>query len=118
MKKYNIVNNIVDAEVFQNEFMSEIPQADFVEKNGENFIYVDDKFANSVESYLKKNNIRYNPMTEKQVEYDGYNVTVSEDSSFYYIDFNTGLGEGIYPKEDWTLEKALYDQAHIYDENK
>ena len=116
--KFNIINNIVDVDVFQKEFMSDLPVATFKQKNGENYIYVDDKFANLVANHLKKNGIRYIPMTEKQVEYEGYNVTVSEDSDFYYIDFNTGLGEATYPKEDWTLEKALYDQAHIYDEQK
>lgn len=34
------------------------------------------------------------------------------------VDFNTGLGEGIYPKADWTLEKAIKDQENIYKENK
>lgn len=50
--------------------------------------------------------------------YEGYDVTIKEDDCYYYIDFHTGLGDGIYPKEDWTLAKALYDQAHIYDEKK
>lgn len=62
--------------------MADIPQATFSEKNGENFIYVDDKFENEVENYLKKKCIRFIPMTEKQIEFEGYNVTISEDSSF------------------------------------
>lgn len=57
-------------------------------------------------------------MEEKHINYDGYDATIKEDNENYYIDFNTGLGEGIYPKEDWTLKNALHDQAHIYDENK
>lgn len=52
-------------------------------------------------------------MTEKQIEYEGYNVTVGEDSSFFYIDFNTGAGEAMYEKEDWTLENALKDQLNL-----
>ena len=52
------------------------------------------------------------------IEYNSLQVTIHEDTDNLYIDFNTGLGEGIYPKEDWTLDKALYDQAHIYDEQK
>lgn len=48
-----------------------------------------------------------------EIKFEGYNVTVREDLNNYYIDFRTGLGEGIYPKKDWTLFKALYDQAHI-----
>lgn len=51
-------------------------------------------------------------------KYENYEVTLHEDDDNFYLNFNTGLGEGIYPKEDWTLENALYDQAHIYDENK
>lgn len=51
--------------------------------------------------------------------YDGrtYNVSIREDEKYWYVDFNTGLGEGVYPKEDFTLEKAIEDQDHIYDEN-
>lgn len=51
--------------------------------------------------------------------YDGrtYSVKVREDEKNWYVDFQTGLGEGIYPKEDFTLEKAIEDQDHIYDEN-
>lgn len=113
MKKFNIINNIVDTEVFQKEFMADIPQATFSEKNGENFIYVDDKFENEVENYLKKKCVRFIPMTEKQIEYEGYNVTVSEDSSFYYIDFNSGSGEAMYEKADWTLDDALKDQLNL-----
>lgn len=113
MKKFNIINNIVDTEVFQKEFMADIPQATFSEKNGENFIYVDDKFENEVENYLKKKCVRFIPMTEKQIEYEGYNVTVSEDSSFYYIDFNSGAGEAVYEKADWTLDDALKDQLNL-----
>lgn len=51
-------------------------------------------------------------------EYNGIDITVREDSDNFYVDFNTGLGEGIYPKEDWTLEKAIEDQENIYKENK
>lgn len=47
--------------------------------------------------------------------YDGrtYNVSIREDEKYWYVDFNTGLGEGIYPKEDFTLEKAIEDQSNI-----
>lgn len=52
-------------------------------------------------------------------EHDGreYEVSVREDSENWYVNFNTGLGEGIYPKEDFTLEKAIEDQDHIFDED-
>lgn len=55
-------------------------------------------------------------MKEKEIEYAGYSVIVKEDAENFYIDFRTGLGEGIYPKSDWTLEAALNDQANIYNE--
>lgn len=55
---------------------------------------------------------------EKDINYNGYIVTVKEDEENYYINFNTGLGEAIYPKSDWTLEKALYDQEYVFDESK
>lgn len=57
------------------------------------------------EEYLKE----YMKRTEMQ--YENYNVTIIEDPKYYHINFNTGLGEAHYPKEDWTLEDALKDQA-------
>ena len=47
------------------------------------------------------------------VKYKKINVRVREDFDNYYIDFRTGLGEGIYLKSDWTLEEALNDQYNI-----
>ena len=44
-----------------------------------------------------------------------YNVSIHEDEKYWYIDFNTGLGEGMYPKEDFSLEQAIDDQDHIFD---
>lgn len=52
-------------------------------------------------------------MKSYELNYKGYNVSVKEDDTYYHIDFNTGLGEAIYPKEDFTLEAALEDQANI-----
>lgn len=54
----------------------------------------------------------------EEVEIDKGNilVTVREDAGNYYIDLNTGLGEGIYPKVDWSLRDALEDQINIYKE--
>lgn len=46
-------------------------------------------------------------------EYKGTTVYTREDEDNYYVDFNTGLGEGIYPKADWTLDKAIEDQYNI-----
>lgn len=58
---------------------------------------------------------------KKIIDYKGhdghmYNVKVREDNENWYIDFQTGLGEGIYPKADFSLDRALEDQDHIYDE--
>ena len=44
-----------------------------------------------------------------------YSVKVLEDEENWYVDFQSGLGEGIYPKDDFTLEEAIEDQDHIYD---
>lgn len=52
-------------------------------------------------------------MKEFEMNYFGYCVTIKEDNEYFYIDFNTGLGEGLYPKADWTLESALKDQLNI-----
>ena len=46
-----------------------------------------------------------------------YNVVVVEDNEYIYVDFLTGLGAGTYPKDSWTIDEALRDQAHIYEEN-
>ena len=61
-------------------------------------------------------------MEDRVINYNGHDgreceVSVREDSENWYVNFNTGLGEGIYPKKDWTLEKAIEDQDHIFDEN-
>lgn len=52
------------------------------------------------------------------MDYKGRDITVREDAENYYVDFCTGLGEGIYPKTDWDLAPAIDDQANIYMENK
>lgn len=53
----------------------------------------------------------------QDIDYKGHNITIREDGNYYYVDFNTGLGEGIYPKADWTLIMAISDQENIYKEN-
>lgn len=43
---------------------------------------------------------------------NGYHVaTVKEDNELWYINNNEGAGWGEYPKADWTLERAIYDQC-------
>lgn len=44
-------------------------------------------------------------------------ATVREDDKLWYVDNNCGLGEGEYPKEDWSLMEAIHDQC-IEDKNK
>ena len=54
---------------------------------------------------------------DKEYEMNWYdvNVTVKEDKENYYIDINTGGGVGVYAKEDWSLDEAIYDQTHCGD---
>lgn len=52
-----------------------------------------------------------------EISYAGYQVLVREDKENWYVDFQTGLGEGIYPKDSFSLEQALKDQMNIYNEN-
>lgn len=47
------------------------------------------------------------------INYKGLGVHVIDGDNNYYLNFHTGIGEGIYPKEDWTLEAALEDQFNI-----
>lgn len=59
-------------------------------------------------------------MEKETIPYNGhdgktYNVSIREDNDYWYINFNTGLGEGAYPKVDFTLEEAIGDQDHICD---
>lgn len=54
----------------------------------------------------------------QDIEYNGRTITVREDGEDYYVNFNTGLGYGVYPKADWTLKKAIEDQENIYKENR
>ena len=54
---------------------------------------------------------------EYEIYWYGKNVTVKEDKEKYYIDTNTGLGVGVYEKEDWSLDEAIYDQTHCGDDS-
>ncbi len=60
-------------------------------------------------------------MKKETISYKGhdgrtYNISIHEDKDYWYVDFNTGLGEGMYPKADFTLEQAIEDQDHIFEE--
>lgn len=56
---------------------------------------------------------------DKEYEMNWYdvNVTVKEDKENYYIDINTGGGVGVYAKENWSLDEAIYDQTHCGDDS-
>lgn len=46
----------------------------------------------------------------KEIKYKELTAKVSEDENYWYVDFRTGYGTGVYPKCDWTLDEALADQ--------
>lgn len=82
--------------------------------------YDDEDFATDGKHILSltSNGFEVFPNDGQDIEHKGFDITVHEDSENYYVNFNTGLGDGIYPKTDWTLEKAIDDQENIYKENK
>ena len=46
--------------------------------------------------------------TKIEVQVTGFpNATVYQDNENYYIDLKTGLGESIYPKDQFTQEEAI-----------
>ena len=44
-----------------------------------------------------------------------YNISIHDDKKYWYVNFNTGLGEGMYPKSGFTLQQAIEDQDHIFE---
>ena len=82
--------------------------------------YDDEDFATDGDHILSltSNGFEVFPNEGQDINYNDTYITVREDGENFYVDFNTGLGEGIYPKADWTLEKAINDQENIYKENK
>lgn len=132
MKKEDI-NTLDDLKVFLTDYQEENPEDDCCElvrdickENG--WIYTDDSsigyddedFATDGDHIisLTSNGFEVLPNNGQDINHNGTDITVREDSDNFYVDFKTGLGEGIYPKEDWTLDKAIDDQENIYTENK
>lgn len=132
MKKEDI-NTLDDLKAFLTAYQEENPEDDFCElvrdickENG--WIYTDDSyigyddedFATDGENILSltSNGFEVFHNDGQDINYNGTDITVREDDENFYVDFNTGLGEGIYPKADWTLEKAIKDQENIYKEDK
>lgn len=50
---------------------------------------------------------------------DPYHTAAArDDEEYWYIDNRYGLGEGIYPKSDYTLLEAIYDQCGDWSEKE
>lgn len=83
--------------------------------DSESIIYDDEDFATDGEHILSLVSTGWQIFNNEgqELNYEGYIITVREDSKNFYVNFNTGLGEGIYPKEDWTLTNAIKDQANL-----
>lgn len=131
MKKEDI-NTIEDLKVFLTSYQDENPEDDccnlirgICKKNGWIYTadspisYDDEDFATDGEHLLSltSNGFEVFSNNGQDINQNGTDITVREDNKYYYINFNTGLGDGIYPKEDWTLDKAIKDQENIYKEN-
>lgn len=55
----------------------------------------------------------------RSLKYKDYWVSICEDSQYYYIDFQTGAGEAMYPKESFSLEQALEEKyLSLYQQKK
>ena len=131
MKKEDI-KTLDDLRIFLVAYQEENPEDDCCElirdickENG--WIYTDDSpisydeedFATDGALILSLTSNGFQILTNEgqDISHNGTDITVREDGENFYIDFNTGLGGGNYPKTDWTLEKAIKDQENIYKEN-
>ena len=133
MKKEDI-KSLDDLKVFLTSYEKENPEDDCCElirgickdkgwiytADSDVIDYDDEDFVTDGEKILSLVSIGWQIFENngQDISYNGIDITVREDKDNYYVDFNTGLGEGIYPKTDWTLEKAIKDQENIYKENK
>jgi hypothetical protein len=132
MKKEDI-NTLDDLKVFLTAYQEENPEDDCCDLvrgicKEKGWIYTDDSALDYDEAdfvtdgdfilSLTSNGFEVFQNEGIDVERNGTDITVREDRDNYYVNFNTGLGDGIYPKADWTLEKAIDDQENIYKENK
>ena len=133
MKKEDI-KSLDDLKVFLTSYEKENPEDDCCElirgickdkgwiytADSDVIDYDDEDFVTDGEKILSLVSIGWQIFENngQSIEHNGVDITVREDSENIYVDFNTGLGEGIYPKADWTLEKAIKDQENIYKENK
>lgn len=40
--------------------------------------------------------------------------TIDEENGEIHVDLGNGLGEGVYPSTDWTIEEAINDQLQLF----
>lgn len=127
--KTNDIITLNDLKVFLTTYQEENPEDDccelvrsICEENGwiytsdsEGIDYDDEDFATDGKHILSfvSEGWQIFDNNGQDVEHNGREITVREDGENWYVNFNTGLGEGIYPKTDWTLEKAIEDQANM-----
>lgn len=46
---------------------------------------------------------------------DGFpNATIHEENGEIRVDLGNGLGEGVYPSTDYTIEEAINDQLKLF----
>lgn len=134
MKKSDI-KTLYDLKVFLTEYCEENPEDDCCElvreicedsaywlytDDSDDIEYDDEDYATDGDKILSYTSEGWEVFDNngQDIEYNGRTVTVREDREDFYVNFNTGLGDGVYPKSDWTLEKAIEDQANIYKENR
>lgn len=133
MKIEDIIT-LYDLQVFLTDYQKENPEDDCCElireickKNGwvytadsNGISYYDEDFATDGEHILSLVSTGWQLFDNngQDINHNGKDITVREDGENYYVDFNTGLGEGIYPKTDWTMYRAIKDQENIYKENQ
>lgn len=129
MKKEDIIT-LDDLKVFLTAYQEENPEDDCCElvrgickENGwiytadsESISYDDEDYVTDGEHILSFVSTGWQIFENngQGINQNGINITVREDGENFYVNFNTGLGEVIYPKTDWTLEKAIKDQENIY----
>lgn len=89
--------------------------------DGNDIVVVEDE--STLEQELIKTGFHYSDNEDgtfdvcynRDVNFTGVNMyhvaTVKEDAALWYVNNNCGAGWGEYPKEDWTLERAIYDQC-------
>lgn len=132
MESENIIT-LDDLREFLTSYCEENPEddcceliRDICEKNrwvytadSEDISYDDEDYATDGEHILSYTSVGWELFENdgQDVKHNGREITVREDSENWYVNFNTGLGEGIYPKKDFTLEKAIEDQDHAFDED-